>query len=175
MISWNDAEFLAKLVRWVPYALILFGLLIAAGQFLKIRIDSRIADLRQSEEAERKNTRPVVDASLGNSESKGNILLQIVPSNKIPFKARWLVVTENNQVVSGILLEEPIIIPKDDQERILYEVTINNDKVVNNYIELRFSFESVYAPESINAEHLKGEIKKQYRYIDGVLFHWKID
>ena len=174
MIVWNDPEYLAKLSRFVPYIFIGLGFIVAVfGQFAKSKIESRIVDLRNAEQIAIKHTRPLVDVSLGKSDRTGKILLVIIAGNQIPFKTSWHVVTENNMVVSGILLEKPEVFPTEEKKRFLQEVIINDDKVVNNYIELRFSFESIYYAELNNPEHLKGNLVKKYRYVEGYIFPWE--
>ena len=54
--------------------------------------------------------------------------------------------------------------------RFLYPVSINSDKVIDNYVELRFTFVSLYSAELNDPAHLKGEIVQKYRYVDGSLF-----
>ena len=102
---WNNADCLAKLTKYVPYLFIFLGFLVAVfGQFVKTKIDNRVAGLRESKEAERKSTSPAMDVLLGRSSSTGEILLEIDAQNGIPFKADWLVATKRNVVVSGILM-----------------------------------------------------------------------
>ena len=141
-----------------------------SGQFVKTRIDSRIVDLRKDEKIEEKNTRPLMDVSLGKSVQPGKISLLINASNETPFKANWLIVTENKRVVSGIFFEKLKLFPSEKKKEFLYEVIINDDKVVNNYIELRFNFESIFSSELNNPEHLKGNIIKKYKYVQGNIF-----
>ena len=84
---WNDTDFLAKLAKAVPYVFIALGFLVAmSGQFVRTRIDSRVAELNESAEAQRKNTPPLIDVRLGNSSSNtGESLLEIQAQNEIPF------------------------------------------------------------------------------------------
>ena len=113
---WNDAGCLAKLAKFAPYICIVLGFLVAGfGQFVKTKIDSRVADLRESEESARKNTPPLMDVTLGNSSSTGKTLLEIDARNEIPFKASWIVVTKRNKVVSGLLIEKPEIYPTEEK------------------------------------------------------------
>ena len=167
MIDWNNAESLTPLTKVVPYLFISVGFVVSlAGLFVKTKIDSRILELQENAEKERRNTPPLMDVRLGNS-SREQVLLEVVARNEIPFKARWLVVTKRNQVVSGILLEEPEIRPAEAKMRFLFDTSINADKVVDDYVELRFSFVSLYAAELNNPPHLKGEVVKRYLYAGG--------
>lgn len=171
---WNDTGCLAKLARYTPYIFIALGFLVAGfGQFVKTKIDSRIAGLRKGEEVARKNTPPLMDVTLNRSSRTGKTLLKIAVKNEIPFKASWIVVTKRNQVVSGLLIEKPEIYPTEEKRRFLYEVSINDKKVLDDYIELRFSFESSFFAELNRPAHLRGEIVKKYRYVSGVISAWE--
>ena len=166
---WNDTDSLAKLAKVVPYAFIALGFLVAmSGQFVKTLIDSRVAELNESAEAQRRNTPPLIDVRLGNSSSSsGEILLEIQAENEIPFTARWTVLTTRNELVSGILLEDFEAHPTKERNRFLVKVAIQGDKVRENYIELHFTYTSRYAAELNDPPHLKGEIVKKYRYFNG--------
>ena len=173
MVNWNDTESLTKLARWVPYLSIALGFIIAwGGQYAKTRIDARVMFLREREEVTRKNTPPSMDVKLGLSENTGKLMLEISANNEIPFRASWLVATNRDQLVSGILIEKPEIFPTEERRRFIYPVTINDDKVVDNYMELRFSFESLYSAELNHPKSLGGEIRKMYRYVGGQIFPW---
>ena len=60
---------------------------------MKTRIDSSVAALNKSAEAQRKNTPPLIDVRLGNSSGTGETLLEIQAKNEISFTARWSVLT----------------------------------------------------------------------------------
>ena len=165
---WNDTDCLAKLAKAVPYAFIALGFLVAmSGQFVRTRIDSRVAELNKSAEAQRKNTPPLIDVRLGNSSSTGEILLEIQAKNEIPFTARWSVLTTRNEFVSGILIEDFEAHPTKKRSLFLVKVPIQGEKVRENYIELHFTFTSRYSTELNNPPNLKGEIVKKYRYFNG--------
>ena len=167
---WNDVDFLVKLAKVTPYSSILLGFIVAAGgQFVKARIDSKITELDKIKVAERKKTPPSMDIRLGNSSSTRKPLLELVAKNEIPFTARWLVVTEGDSVVSGIMIEDLEIHPTKEKRRFLIRVPINDEKVRGNYIELRFKFNSLYAAELNDPTYLKGEIVKKYRFLDGFI------
>ena len=92
--------------------------------------------------------------------------------NEIPFKANWLVVTENDQLVSPLMTGQEEIFPTKDKRRFSTEITINADKVTNEYIELRFRYESVYSGEMNDPPHLRGEITEKYRFSNGQILRW---
>ena len=114
-----------------------------------------------------KNTRPLIKPFLGHSATSGKKLLVMDTENTIPFRASWLIVTEKDQVVSPIMIGQEEIFPTEDNKRFSAEITINSDKVVNQYIELRFQYESIYSGELNDPPHLRGTIRKEYRFVDG--------
>ena len=168
---WNDTDFLSKLAKVVPYAFIALGFLFAmGGQFVKTWIDSRVAVLNQRTEAQRKNTPPLIDVQLGNSSRTGKTLLEIQAKNEIPFTARWSVLTTRSGLVSGIMLDDFEAHPTKEKSRFVVKVSINADKVRENYIELHFTFTSLYSAELNEPPNLKGTIVKKYRYFNGRIF-----
>ena len=84
--------------------------------------------------------------------------------NEIPIRARWRIVTDNNQIVSGIMLEDYEILPTQDRRRFSSKANINEAKVVNDFIELRFRFESVYSAELGNPPDPQGQVVRAYRF-----------
>ena len=171
---WNDTDCLEKLAKAAPYAFIALGFLVAVGgQFVKTRIDIRVAVLNQRAEEQRKNTPPLIDVRLRNSSSTGETLLEIKAKNEIPFTARWSVLTTRNEYVSGIMLDDFEVHPTEEESRFLVKVHINGDKVRKNYIELRFTFTSLYSAELNDPPNLKGGIVKKYRYSSGRISPWE--
>ena len=167
---WNDTDCLAKLSKALPYALTVLGVLVAIGGFVKTRVDSRLAELNQRTEVERKNTPPALDVRLGNSSRTRETLLEIKAKNEIPFTARWSVLTTRNALVSGIMLKDFEAHPTKEQRQFLVKLPINADKVRENYIELHFTFKSLYSAELNDPPNLKGTIVKKYAYFDGRVF-----
>ena len=113
-----------------------------------------------------------MDVRLGHKDGTKRILLEVYAKNEIPFRASWIVVTKRDQVVSGILIEKPEFFPTEGKRRFLYPVVINENKVLDSYIELRFSFESLYSAELNHPASLKGEMTRKYGYAGGSLFHF---
>ena len=171
---WNDTDCLAKLSKAVPYALTVLGVLVAIGGIVKNHIDSRLVELNQRTETQRKNTPPLIDVQLGNSSSTKETLLEIKTQNEIPFKARWSVLTTRNELVSGIMLKDFEVHPTKEKRRFLVKLPINADKVRGNYIELHFTFTSLYFAEMNDPPHLEGTIIKKYRYLNGLITPWGI-
>ena len=170
---WNDIETLGKVARILPYLLIFFGFVVAAsGQFFKSIVDARIGELESVALIAHKNTKPVIKAFLAHSARSGKKLLIMDTENEIPFKANWLIVTENDQLVSPFMTGQEEIFPTKDKRRFSAEITINAEKVINEYIELRFRYESIYSGEMNDPPHLRGEITERYRFAYGQILRW---
>lgn len=170
---WNDVEALGKLARILPYILIFLGFLVAAsGQFFKSIVDVRIRELKSDALVAHKNAKPLIKAFLAHSARSGKKLVVMDTENEIPFKANWLVVTEKNQVVSPIMTGQEEIFPTKDKRRFSAEITINEERVINEYLELRFRYESFYSRELNDPPHLRGEIVEKYRLADGLILRW---
>ena len=172
MTYWNDIEILSKVARALPYILILAGFLVAAsGQFFKGIVESRISELQTTASHAHKNTKPLVKGFLAHSATSGKKLLVMDAENEIPFKASWFVVTHNDVVVSPIMLRQQEIHPTETKRRFSSTIVINSEKVVDNYIELRFSYESVYSDELNNPAHLRGGNREAYAYVNEQILH----
>ena len=117
-------------------------------------------------EMERKMTPPALDAQLAISD-KGNLFVVIDSHNLIPFRARWMVVTEQNIVVNGIMLQNVECYPTSDTKRWKYKEDIKPTEVKNNFVELRFRYESTYYAELNRPEKLRGEIVHRYQLVEG--------
>ncbi len=168
MTVWNDASLLAKIATWVPYVFIAMGAVIAmAGLSVKNMVDARVHNLHELKQATFRDTPPEFDVFLARSEPSSRIVIVIDTKNMIPFEARWTVLTKNNMLVSGLLLETPEIRPTKPGERISWPVNIHDAKVVDDYLELNFSFQSVYFEIEGRPDHLKGEITKSFTYKNG--------
>ena len=165
---------LARVATYVPYAFLLLGTAVAAsGIYLKSRIDDRVDDLRERASAERKNTPPSLTARLGRNDSSGEILLEVQFTNDIPIEANWHVQTRGNELVTGWQTSPNELVPTEDRKRFLYRVSINNEKVLDHFIELVFRYRSAYSAELNNPPELGGKIFKKYKYMHGRLRHWE--
>ena len=173
MTYWNDVDALGKIARSLPFILIFMGFVVAAsGQFFKSIVEARIGHLETVALLAHKNTTPLVKAFLSHSAKSGKKLIVMDVENEIPFRATWLVVTENDIVVSPIMTDQMEIFPTESKRRFSTTITINAEKVVNEYIELRFRYESVYSRELNNPGHLHGEIQGKYRYRNEQILRW---
>ena len=173
---WNDVTILEKIARFTPYTFIVVGFIVAlSGQFVSSSINSRIKTIKAQVEYEFKRTPPQVEVSLAKSATSGNLLVVIDTNNLVPIKTRWTIVTKKNQVVTGIMLECVEIHPTDKSKRFTSKADINEKKVVDEFIELRFQYESVYFAEVGVQDNLKGSINRQYRLYSGEVYDWKIE
>ena len=162
MDLWNNTTTLERAAFFTPYVFIVLGALVAtSGIYLKSVIDKRIVRLDESADQRAMNTPPHIQVRLGTATSDGDdivgrTLLQITAKNDIEFNASWLVTTRNNTVVSPIMTSQFHVVPSATPV-IKTPVTIN-DRVVDDYIELRFHYQSIHSAELGNPEHLRGEI-----------------
>jgi len=93
-----------------------------------------------------KKTPPQVEASLQRN-ADGSFVVLIRPLNDVPFECDWRVVTKNDVVVSGISLEWAKVVPKQHISVYREHADLDLDKVRDEYVELRFSFRSVFASD----------------------------
>ena len=176
MELWNNTTDLERVSAFTPYVFIILGALVAAsGIFLKGIIDQRIDILTEISDQEAKNTPPQIEVKLGSAvESDGQVilgrtLLEISPTNDVPFNARWYVSTRDNTLVSAIMTSSVEIVPAATP---VYKVPvhINSDRVIDEYIMLWLRYESIHAPELGNPPHLRGEITLPFRYAEGRVY-----
>ncbi|HVG17710.1 MAG TPA: hypothetical protein VNI02_01560 [Blastocatellia bacterium] len=150
-----------------PYVFIILGVLVAlAGQFVAAKSDQRIKYLKDEAELSRKRTPPKLDAQLAISD-KGNLFVVVDSQNEIPFMASWLLTTEQNKVVSGLMLGQIEFYPTKETQKWQYKQDIQLDGVINNYVELSFDYMSVYSAELNHPADLSGNITHKYRLING--------
>jgi len=109
---------------------------------------------------------PQVDARLAKSERTGDLVVVLVSRTLIPFRANYRIVTKNNRVVSGILLQAPEFFPTDGNREFLEKVDVNRSVVVNSFIELRVDYQSLDAPKLGNPQSLSGSVVRKYHIDD---------
>ena len=80
----------------------------------------------------------------------------------MPFEYDWKIVTVNDLIVSGIHLQWRKVVPKRQIPRFSEPARFEESRVIDDYIELRFEYRSVYAYEVPNA-NLSGKLTKAYR------------
>ena len=98
-MSWNDPDLLAQVAKFIPYAFIVLGGLVAvSGQFVRDRMELRITALRETAEQERMNTPPRFDLSAGHDTETGEKLLVLEFLKDIPIRFNWYVLTQDNRI-----------------------------------------------------------------------------
>lgn len=136
----------------------IFGSIFLAFLSGLLGLISKFIDKRQDElEIIFKKTKPDMDVSIKRGVEDGKFYVVIEHKNKVPFNYNFIVTTRNDKVVSGILLERPLIYPDKNITKTLHHVNIKMAQVIDDYIELRFDFRSLYAP-NFPKEDLKGSI-----------------
>ncbi len=118
---------------------------------------------RQKEKLEEafKRTPPDIDVGIKTGEEDQEFYVVVEPQNRVPFEFQWLVVTGNNQVISGLQLDWEKIFPDEQYKPMLQRARINLAKVIDDYIELRFHYRSIYADE-VGDPKLCGRLIKRY-------------
>ena len=170
--AWQATSILDRAARSTPFIIVLVGAMVSAsGIHVKGLFDERIVILKDEVVREIKNTPPEVKVRLGNAVSNGKvipgkILLEITSKNDIVYNARWHVTTHNDSLVSGFMTGMVKIVPAATP---VYKsaLSIQADRVVDEYIELKFIYESVHSPELGSPPHLRGQVSLPYRYSKG--------
>lgn len=92
----------------------------------------------------------------------GRVRVNIWSDNLIPFEFRYVIVTRDNLIVSGIMTENGKIFPTTEK-RLFYEIaSIDQDRMKDSYLELRFRFQSLSADELDLPGH-RGQIIQKYK------------
>lgn len=160
---WNDVEFMGKVARVVPYAFIVVGFLFAmSGQYVQSLITDHVESLKEQVEVQRKHTAP---ALLSDVALVGGNKVKIIISaeNDIPVLAKWLFVTKNNQVISGIMMESVRLHPTKASAKWNHTQELQLDRIKDGYVEFRLDYESVYSPELGGPPNLSGKIVRAYQ------------
>ena len=172
---WNGSSVLERAARVTPYAVVLVGALVSANGILVSKaFDWRITFLADEAVQEMKNTPPMVRVRLGSATSNGQItpgrtLLEVTSKNDIEYTAKWHVSTHGGTLVSGFMTQMVKIVPAATPV-FKTAISIQNDRVVDEYIELTFTYVSVHSPELGNPPHLSGQVSLPYRYSDGRVY-----
>jgi hypothetical protein len=156
--TWDKLESTKRFSRWSAWCAVVLAFVAATAGVVEMiteaanvasiafaflsgtaGLSSLVADRRKRAlEDAHKSTKPEMDVAIKTGESTGRLLVVIEPRNKIPFEYKWIIVTRNNSVVSGIPLEWTKVIPNDETPRFSQYADFNIDKVVDDYVELRF-------------------------------------
>ena len=172
---WKATPVLEKAARVTPYAIVLVGALVSAsGIHVRGVFDTRIAVLADEAVQELKNTPPEVRVRLGTGTPNGQAnlgrtLLEITSKNDIEYNAKWHVSTRGGTLVSGFMPGMMKIVPVATPV-FKTAISIQADRVVEEYIELTFIYESVHSPDLGNPPHLRGRVSLPYRYSGGRVY-----
>jgi len=124
-------------------ASVIFAFLSATAGFVVLIADKRKGQL----ENDFKRTRPEMEVAIVPGQKNGDFFVLIKPHNNIPFEERWVIVTLNNAIISGIPLGWVKIVPHAECPYFLEKADMNLSKVRDNYIELRFDYRSIFAAD----------------------------
>ena len=172
---WSAPPVLGRVARLTPYAIVFVGAVVSAsGIYVKGVFDRRIAVLEAEAAQEMKNTPPAMKTRLVNVASHGQVipgrtLIEITSKNDIAYNASWHVSTREGRLVSGFMTERVKIVPAATPV-FKTRISIQADRVEEEYIELTFRYESVHSPELGNPPHLRGSITLPYRYSEGRVY-----
>lgn len=128
---------------------------------------SQQVEAQNQEIAQLKDTKPEVRAEL--ALERGQFYTLITVDNNVPIQASWVVVTKNNIILGDIMLGEEEIYPTSTRHAWKYRTNIQQDKIADGYLELRFRYHSLYWAEMGKPGRLKGEITKAYSLTGGSL------
>ena len=124
---------------------------------------AKLADKRKRAlEDAHKRTSPEIEVSIKTSSTTGQLLVVIEPRNKVPFECQWKVVTRDNVVVSGIPLDWTKVYPDNQTPVLTQRADLDVNRIVDDHVELRFDYRSVYAAELLNAS-LSGRLIRTYK------------
>jgi len=122
---------------------------------------------REAEEFRRKP--PEFNADLKVTK-EGQYFVEVISMNNVPFKYNFLIRTKDKKQISGVPFTFAEFHPLSLGKNASTKARFDKKKVVDNYLELWFRFESLYASEFLNMPGHKGEIIKKYRIAgNGVL------
>ena len=156
------------MARIVPYVFIVLGFIIAvSGQFVQGKISDRVTHLKLKAEDVMKHTPPKVKADILAAEDR-SLVIVIESENLIPFSSRWLIVTENDHVISGVMLGNVEFHPTKENRKWQYKQQVNKAEIVNDFIELRLDYVSLYSAELNHPPALKGKVVRKFKLIDGI-------
>jgi hypothetical protein len=121
-----------------------------------------VAEKRKHElEDTQKRTPPKLDVAIKTDESGGQFYVVIEPKNNVAFEEQFLIVTRNDEIISGVPLDWAKIFPNSASPNLLALANMDLSKVKDNYVELRFQFRSIYSAELPDL-NLSGKLIKRY-------------
>ncbi len=83
---------------------------------------------------------------------------------QVPFEFQWRLVTKNDLLVGGIPLDWSEVYPDKTPQRFNQRVaSVNWEDIVDDFVELRFRWRSVYAAEQ-RTSNLEGSLVRKYMF-----------
>jgi hypothetical protein len=71
-------------------------------------------------------------------------------------------------VISGVMLNNVDFHPTKENRKWQLKQKVNKQEIVNDFIELRFKYVSLYSAELNHPPKLKGKIVRKFKLIDGI-------
>jgi hypothetical protein len=135
----------------------------ASAEAETARLNKLAEDQRRAEaEQERiRRTPPKIVAFL-TSTGHGKVNVSVESKNLIPFEYRYVIVTENNEVVAPFPVGMAKVYPTRTQSSFSFPVDLQLERIKNSYIELSLTFQSL-SYEELHLEGHAGEIVSKYR------------
>lgn len=150
--------------RSAKWASATFAFLAAATSLVAILADSAIEDWRK----QIRSTLPIVDVELKQLEDLRFYVL-VESKNLIPFEFTWVAVTQRDIIISPIMMGWETVYPTKDRHVFAYETTLQLERVIEDYVELRFQYRSAYSAEQNYPDALKEEKILKYKLANGRL------
>ncbi len=154
---WSDSQSLEQISKLATWGAAVLGLLAGFAGFLAVIASNRAEKLKD----ELKRTPPQLEVTLGFFQD-GKLHVVIDSHNRVPFEFQWKIVTKNNIIISGIPLDWTKVYPSKAPQRFNQVANFDPHKVVDNYIELRFDYRSIYTDE-LGLPGLSGTLTRAYR------------
>jgi hypothetical protein len=143
-------------------------------------IEKGVSDLKtglakkeeQEAETERiRHTAPIIAVGLTSVPDPGKVMVYFESKNLVPFEYRYLITTEDNLVISGVPLSFNKVYPKNGPKGgLFYSVDqLQWQRIKNNYLEIRFTFQSLSYEELRLPGHSATIIRKYRIGADGAL------
>jgi hypothetical protein len=113
--------------------------------WLDFALRNRLAKLEAQRQAAFESTPP--DLEFLDAKLIGQRLVVAIKSkNLVPYKCRWVSVTTKNAVVGGVQLQDVDVFPESLFENVLVlDDHLHSDRIVENYLELRFRYYSAFS------------------------------
>ena len=156
---WSSTDTLEAVTKAATWVAAVLGVLAGVAGFVAVITNHRADQLKET----LRRTPPDLEVTLEFFRD-GTLHVVIDSKNRVPFECQWKLVTKNNIIVSGIPLDWSHVYPDKTPQGFNQTADLDPSKIVDNYVELRFNFRSIYAAE-LRLPQLSGRLTKAY-YID---------